>query len=463
MQKPVTVSLSLIFLLCVTMASGASVTTPTLLSTPRLRNALPPASALDMDYTLSDRDWMSTTAGEWAMVPPPVSSAGGSDRPSTASRQWVSHEIRTAFPFDELIYNWKVRIPRDEGFRLYLRVGFPDATHSPWLYAGYWGTVSYVPARQSPEFDRGKLACDQLLLTTSALSFQFMLLDDGRKSLSVMPELRAIVTANSASEALRSEFLLSETTSTVPGCIHDVPLRPQVDVAGNKLPERCQSAALAAALQYFGTTVPLEQIICWTTDPEYANFGIWPRTIGTAIELGFDAYIDRFRNWDKVRRTVAENKIILCSITMPPNDSYLAPPYPSMEGHIVALCGVTDDNRVVVTDSALASGGRGYLTQWLLPDFEKIWMRNKGGVGMVICPPKGFVPRTVSQLPPFPRPIGSVGWPEDKPTSAPASAAEAVLHPAPTAPADRLLSASAETVAKKVRRQPQSLRATRQR
>ncbi|MGC8840180.1 MAG: hypothetical protein ACP5QZ_01840, partial [Candidatus Sumerlaeaceae bacterium] len=58
-----------------------------------------------------------------------------------------------------------------------------------------------------------------------------------------------------------------------------------------------------------------------------------------------------------------------------------------------------------------------HLVQWLLPDFEKIWMRNKGGVGMVICPPKGFKPKLVRDLPPFPRSVGSVGWPDDKQTS----------------------------------------------
>jgi transcriptional regulator of acetoin/glycerol metabolism len=62
---------------------------------------------------------------------------------------------------------------------------------------------------------------------------------------------------------------------------------------------------------------------------------------------------------------------------MPKRDTYIAPPYPSMGGHIVALCGITDDGRVIVTDSATTGGS---LLQWLTADYEKIWMRNKGGV-----------------------------------------------------------------------------------
>lgn len=385
----------IVFSCCAGILQAAELTTPSILLTPRLRKTIPTTPTLDRIYQFSAQEWRRSAKGEW-----------------------LSPLVKTNIPFNELIYYWRVRIPRDEGFRLFLQVEFPDKTRSPWLYAGYWGTVSYVENRRIPEFDRGKLDYDQLLLTTAAVSFRFKLVDDGKKPLSAKPALGVMVTLNDPPSAFVENLSKAERISLgAPEIIHDVPLRLQVDTAGNKLIDRCQSAALASAMQYFGTTVPLEQIICWTTDPEYQSFGIWPRTIGAAHELGFDAYLDRFRDWDKVRYTVAQNKIILCSITMPQNDSYLAPPYKKMSGHIVALCGVTDDNRVVVIDSAITKQNRGYLVQWLIPDFEKIWMRNKGGVGMVICPPRGFKPKLVEHLPPFPRSIGTVGWPDDDQTT----------------------------------------------
>jgi hypothetical protein len=175
-----------------------------------------------------------------------------------------------------------------------------------------------------------------------------------------------------------------------------------VDTGGYRLPDRCQSAAVATAMAYYGTSVPLERIIALNTDFEYNIFGIWPRTIGVAHEFGFDAYIDRFRDWDAVRRTVAENKVILPSIRLPKNSGAVAPPYAEMGGHIIALNGLTPDGRVVVTDSALAKEGTGYRCQWLAGDLEKAWMETKGGVGLVICPPPGAPMRTVSDLPPFP-------------------------------------------------------------
>lgn len=388
--------LSLLILARTLPAFGDAVTTPPLLATPRLNKVFQTTPTLDHRISVRAHTWRYHS-----------------------QREWLSPTLRSPFPFDELIYSWKVRIPRDEGFRLYLQVAFPDGAQSPWLYAGFWGNVRYVADRKPPEFDRGKLDYDQLVLTTSAVSVRFKLVDEGRRPLSVKPALDVVITANDTRPWLERRAPASPQPCHAPQRILDIPLRLQRDVADNNLPDRCQSAALASALQYFGTTVPLEQIIAWTTDPEYKIFGIWPRTIGTAVEFGFDAYIDRFRDWDKVRCTVAQNKVILCSITMPKDDTYLAPPYEKMGGHIVALCGVTDDNRVIVTDSALDKHQRGYLVQWLLPDFEKIWMRNKGGVGMVICPPNNFVPRLVEKLPPFPRTIGTRGWPDDKATTGP--------------------------------------------
>ena len=319
----------------------------------------------------------------------------------TAEGQWESAWRQAEFAFDELIYYWNVLPERGEGFRLYLQVRFAGGSESPWLYAGYWGKVKPYPQgeRQKPKFEQGSLEHDQLLLKEKALAWRFRVVSEGDRMLSERPLIGVITTDNHPSPELAAMWG-SQPAATTPGKVLDVPLRNQEDVDGNPFPDRCQSAAVASAMQYFGTTVPLEQIIAFTTDPEYKSYGIWPRTINTAHEFGFEAYLDRFRNWDSVKRTVAENKIILCSITMPRNDTYIAPPYPSIGGHIVALCGVTDDGRVIVTDSAKKGG---YLSQWKREDFEKIWMRNKGGVGMVIVPPKDAPMKVLEKVPPFPQ------------------------------------------------------------
>jgi hypothetical protein len=259
-----------------------------------------------------------------------------------------------------------------------------------------------VDKRKEPVFEWGKVAMDQLLLQRKAKTFQFKIVDEGDSTLSGPPSFSVVATDNSPTRALAQRYTPKRDTSPSPTLILDLPLRRQADSKGTPIPDRCQSAALATAMQYFDKPVGLEDIVPLTFDVEYDFPGIWPRTIGAGIQFGFEAYIDRFRDWDYVKKTVAENKVILCSIKMPPGQ-YKAPPYPQIGGHIVALNGVTDDGRVVVTDSALWKTNRGYCCQWFKEDFEKVWMKTKGGVGMVICPPAQATVKVIKNLPPFPR------------------------------------------------------------
>jgi len=258
-----------------------------------------------------------------------------------------------------------------------------------------------VTDREKPTFDRGQVDMDWLKLKAKATTFQFKFVDDGREPISRPPSIRMVVTDNHPTPDLAALYGPKPVHKKIPGRVFDVPLRRQVDSNGDRMPDRCQSAALASAMEYYGKSVPLEAIVEYTHDPEYNYPGLWPRVTGAAGEFGYPAYVDRFREWDSVRAALAENKILLCSIRMKEGDCK-SPPYRSMGNHIVALCGVTDDGRVVVTDSALGKSGRGYLCQWLQEDFETVWMKTKGGVAMVICPPKTAPERRVDPLPPFP-------------------------------------------------------------
>ncbi len=324
-------------------------------------------------------------------------------KPAEAA-EWLSPIRKTRFAYDELIYSWSVRLPEGQGFRLYLRAGFADGHFTPWVYAGFWGQVPRVANREKPSFEEGRMEFDQLLLERKADRYQFKVVSEGPAALSVLPALHVLYTDNAPdAKAWKRYRPWTAKKAASSDLIFDLPLNAQTDSKGEYMPSRCQSAALSTAIEFFGRKYHLEDIVAYTHDPEYRMEGIWPRTIGAGVELGFDVYIDRFRNWDQVRRALEQNKVILCSITMPKDGQYIDPPYSSMGGHIVALNGLAADGRVVVTDSALIRGNRGYLCQWLPEDFAQIWMKNKGGVGMVVCPPKGFRPRLVSQLAGFPK------------------------------------------------------------
>ncbi len=315
-------------------------------------------------------------------------------------REWITDAINPGGSFDELIYSWHLVRPGDT-FRLYLRVVFAPGDETEWLPAGYWGATDELMRNCAiPKFDRGVLDMDWLKLKAKATGVRFKILSTGTNVLSVPPALTLLATDNHPAPGrvvIRSTGMVE-----LPGRVLDVPLRRQFDSQGRRMIDRCQSAALASAMEYFGRPVPLEEITRHTFDEEYNYPGVWPRVIGAAQEFGFDGHIERFRDWAEVRRTLAGNKMILCSMRMNPGECK-SPPYRSMGNHIVVLCGITDDGRVVVTDSFLGKSGNGRLCQWLQSDFETVWLKAKGGIAMVILPPNNVTPRLVTDLPPFPK------------------------------------------------------------
>ena len=310
----------------------------------------------------------------------------------------VSPVKKTSFPFTEAIYSWEIDIPEQQGMRLFVRFKFDEDNVSPWLYAGYWGEVQPRDEDIRTTSTYVKILYDHIFLKKPATAFQFRIKSEGEKELSVMPRLHFVYTR----EAETGEEKVIPEASSSKNILLDLPFRSQHSSTGEYIKSTCQSAALATAMEYFGKKIPLEDIASLTYDPEYDLRGVWPRTIAAATQYGFRGYIDRFRDWDDVRETVAQNRVILASITMPEDGDYIDPPYSSMGGHIVAVNGVTEDGRVVVTDSALSKNERGYRLQWLIPDFEQIWMKNKGGVGMVIYNPEDKDSRVIRDLKPFP-------------------------------------------------------------
>lgn len=352
----------------------------------------------------------SISTGTLAATQPPVDyrdflPSEAFQETAEGSKEWTASPCKAPFAFDELIYSWQFDIPDNQGLRLYLKIAFEGNEESPWLYAGYWGDVPLIEeTRTNPTFEHGHIAMDQLLLEKKATNWQFKVISEGPEDLTVLPALHVITTDNAPDTVTARRFATQATQVYCPPVIYDLPLRLQRDSKGNSMPDRCQSAAVASAMEFFGSPLPLEEIepLCW--DPEYQYPGIWPRTLGAAAEHGFTAYIDRFRDWQSVRTTLAEGKIILPSTNcLKIYDQLVAPPYDGgIGGHIIALNGVTDDGRVFVTDSYLSENKEGYLAQWLQIDFEKVWMDAKGGVGMVICPPAGFQPKVITDIPSFP-------------------------------------------------------------
>ena len=220
-------------------------------STPRPTILLPTLLALCLG-ACGCRTHPAPTASAPAAAARPIDSrltVNAAQFTKDADGAWITGEIQPAFGFDELIYSWHLRLAADQGFRLYLRVKSEAGDNSPWLYAGYWGKVRHVEKRSEPQFAWGKVAMDQVLLQRKAKTFQFKIVDEGDAPLSRPSSLSVIVTDNHPAPALAERYSPKPGHSPAPVLILDLPLRRQADSKGTPIPDRCQSAALATAMQ----------------------------------------------------------------------------------------------------------------------------------------------------------------------------------------------------------------------
>lgn len=163
----------------------------------------------------------------------------------TGALEWTSPLAQPPFAFEELIYSWHVQRPGDT-FRLYLKAAFGPGDETDWLYAGDWGAVKdAITNRARPTFDRGTLDMDWLKLTAKASGFRFKVVSAGATLLATPPALTVVATDNHPPASSAAAAAGAEAPRSL---VLDVPLRRQLNSQGQWIKDRCQSAALASAM-----------------------------------------------------------------------------------------------------------------------------------------------------------------------------------------------------------------------
>jgi hypothetical protein len=126
-------------------------------------------------------------------------------------------------------------------------------------------------------------------------------------------------------------------------------------------------------------------------DPQYDMFGNWGRAVSRAGEVGMDAWLARFRNWDQVKDEIAQGNPVIASIRFRKGQvqGFL---YESTGGHLLVVRGFTGDGGVIVNDPARREKGGGAI--YPATEFAKAWFDN-GGVGYVIRKPTKSIPASL--------------------------------------------------------------------
>ena len=108
------------------------------------------------------------------------------------------------------------------------------------------------------------------------------------------------------------------------------------------------------------------------------------RCTGPRTSFGVPGYIDRFSDWAKVEKCIANGQPLVISIKAAMGELKGAL-YDYTNGHLIVLTGFDKDGNVAVNDCAVRKAEQGQI-HYLREDLEKVWMKTKGGTAYVLLP-----------------------------------------------------------------------------
>ncbi|MEM7808303.1 MAG: C39 family peptidase [Planctomycetota bacterium] len=286
---------------------------------------------------------------------------------------WTSPVTAADPTATEILPSWSVQTPPGTGVRLDLRVRLAETDEwSPWLDMGYWGEVP--PPATAESFEGGDVAVDIIELDRPADAWQI-------RATLVAYDLSSSPTLQRISVALRGgEPPVDHGTADWSGDL-DVPFLHQGsagDLIGGSI---CSPTSVAMALAHFGIDVDLVTHAAETYDREHGIFGNWNRAVARANELGAEAHLEFFDDWQSLADHLKAGRVVVASIRFKKGE---APSFVmnSTAGHLIVLRGLTPDGDVIVNDGAHATEGERAI--YKKAEMEKAWFKNAGGVGYVI-------------------------------------------------------------------------------
>jgi hypothetical protein len=336
---------------------------------------------------------------------------------------WTSPQVRTAFAFTEMVPSWNVITPPQTGVRFEVRAREAATQQwSPWLRIGAWGRIAQSHRRD--ECDLGRVKTDTLFLDRPADAYQIRAtLQSFVFDQSVNPAVRRIAVCYSG--PANEDSLWAKAAHPDPGPPQrwardlKIPFRPQGDNAAPVIGETCSPTSVSMVLCYWGLTGATMENALAIWDDHNALFGNWSNATQRASELGMDAWLQRFRNWDQVKEMIARGQPVVASIRFEKGTFPDAPIYQATGGHLIVIRGFTPDGKVIVNDPANRAKGNGAL--YPAAGLAHAWFGN-GGVGYVIRPPARPLPAAM---------VKGFTSPTTRPTPAPAAPAAPAMAAAP--------------------------------
>ena len=305
-------------------------------------------------------------------------------RYTTGALATLTREAKLKFPARELVLTWNADVPAGAWLEIRFRVRGPGNGWSGWYEMGSWWR-----SEQGKRFTKdpvyGKLHVDELKADADFDRVQYSI-SFNTVTPGVSPVLRRVWLSVSR-PAAKDETIEVTAPAGARQVKLNVPWMSQLlveHVGDEELVERgvCAATSVTMVMNSEGAHTTISETARRAYDPVADIYGNWAFLVAAAGDKGFNARVQRFRDWHGVRRLVESGAPVIISIAYE-KGTMSAEPDRRSDGHLIVVIGFTKDGDVIVNDpgTRFEDRGRGYVYPW---QELAIAFFGHGGVGIVI-------------------------------------------------------------------------------
>lgn len=316
----------------------------------------------------------------------PIARAATAPADAPLQAVYESRVIETAFPFNDLVPSWNVELPEGTGFRAEIRVGKKaDQSWTPFYYFGVWGNAPR-PAEKIIADANGTIDVDTLRSEQAfdRIQYRFVLTTAAAGKSPVIRRVGLAYSNTLGDEALAREHRKPVDPGPASGWTRrlPVPWRSQKAEDPKISGSICSATSVSMVMHFYGVNVPTAQVAATVFDREYRIYGNWIRAVQTAYQFGVAGYLQRFGDYEAVKKHIAEGHPVIASIRVDTPGELRGAPYQKSNGHLIVITGFDANGNLHINDPAAKTMQAGVVT-YFKEDMQKAWL-DHGGVGYVL-------------------------------------------------------------------------------